>query len=175
VGELFRSRYGTHAGWAHSLAFAAELPAFRGALPEHIASEMAEARSAEKAERAAAKAAKKGSADAALASKATQGVATASAKSFATDADSEGAKVEERARASAEAVPLGAPTARRRPAPQTAGGTAEQPEQKPPKRRRAPPAGAASQEADRETIGGEAPTAAAKSKRVRASAADRRR
>ena len=32
VGELFRGRYGAHAGWAHSLLFAAELPAFRPAL-----------------------------------------------------------------------------------------------------------------------------------------------
>ena len=34
VGELFRSRYGAHAGWAHSVLFAAELPLFKHRLPE---------------------------------------------------------------------------------------------------------------------------------------------
>ena len=33
VGDNFRTRYGAHAGWAHSLLFAAELPIFRGRLP----------------------------------------------------------------------------------------------------------------------------------------------
>ncbi|CAN0407425.1 unnamed protein product, partial [Discosporangium mesarthrocarpum] len=32
VGDLFRERFGEHAGWAHSLLFAAELPAFQVSL-----------------------------------------------------------------------------------------------------------------------------------------------
>ena len=36
VGELFRTKYGAHAGWAHSLLFAAELPQYRSALPETL-------------------------------------------------------------------------------------------------------------------------------------------
>ena len=51
VGELFRDRYGAHAGWAHSLLFAAELPLFRLALPEEMLAEMATFRAAGKASR----------------------------------------------------------------------------------------------------------------------------
>ena len=40
VGDLFRARYGTHAGWAHSLLFAAELPMFSQLIPLHIKEEM---------------------------------------------------------------------------------------------------------------------------------------
>jgi N-glycosylase/DNA lyase len=40
VGEAFRQRFQVHAGWAHSVLFAAELPAFRGALPVEMVSEM---------------------------------------------------------------------------------------------------------------------------------------
>ena len=50
VGELFRARYGaSHAGWAHSLLFAAELPAYKGRLPAAMQAEMAAVREAEKA------------------------------------------------------------------------------------------------------------------------------
>ena len=42
VGDLFRDKYGaSHAGWAHSLLFAAELPNFNTLLPETLRSEMA--------------------------------------------------------------------------------------------------------------------------------------
>ena len=51
VGELFRDRYGAHAGWAHSLLFAAELPLFRPALSEEMLAEMATFRAAGKASR----------------------------------------------------------------------------------------------------------------------------
>lgn len=36
VGDLFRQRFGSHAGWAHSVLFAAELPAFRSLLPDSV-------------------------------------------------------------------------------------------------------------------------------------------
>ena len=48
VGDLFRRRYGEHAGWAHSLLFAAELPAFRGRLPAALQEQMAAARDEER-------------------------------------------------------------------------------------------------------------------------------
>ena len=35
VGEQFRARYGSHAGWAHSVLFAAELPSFRRDAIQH--------------------------------------------------------------------------------------------------------------------------------------------
>ena len=63
VGSLFRSRYGSHAGWAHSVLFAGELPLYRALLPEDVQSEMAafrdeakRARQEEKQARAEAKA-----------------------------------------------------------------------------------------------------------------------
>ena len=34
VGDLFRAGYGDHAGWAHSVLFAGELPQFRSRLPQ---------------------------------------------------------------------------------------------------------------------------------------------
>ena len=65
VGDAFRSRFGSHAGWAHSLLFAAELPSFRQFLPAEMVAEMSAAREGEKAvkaekkaQKAAAKAAK---------------------------------------------------------------------------------------------------------------------
>lgn len=39
VGGLFRDRFGAHAGWAHCLLFAAELPAFADLLPAEVARE----------------------------------------------------------------------------------------------------------------------------------------
>jgi N-glycosylase/DNA lyase len=40
VGDLFRERFGTYAGWAHSLLFVAELPSFRDRLPYDIVEQM---------------------------------------------------------------------------------------------------------------------------------------
>jgi N-glycosylase/DNA lyase len=40
VGALFRDRFGSHAGWAHSVLFAAELPPFKHALPAAMQEEM---------------------------------------------------------------------------------------------------------------------------------------
>jgi len=40
VGSLFRDRFGSHAGWAHSVLFAAELPPFKHALPAAMQEEM---------------------------------------------------------------------------------------------------------------------------------------
>jgi len=48
VGDLFRTRYGPHAGWAHSALFAAELPAFSRRLPAERQEEMAEFRAQER-------------------------------------------------------------------------------------------------------------------------------
>lgn len=61
VGELFRDRFGSHAGWAHSVLFAAELPEFRRRLPERLQEEM---RVYEEEKRGAAVAAKRAKADA---------------------------------------------------------------------------------------------------------------
>ena len=58
VGECFRSRFGTHAGWAHSLLFAAELPAFITLLPTKLQDEVAAFRKVEKEAKAQVKAAK---------------------------------------------------------------------------------------------------------------------
>lgn len=49
VGELFRGRYGAHAGWAHSALFAAELPGFRDRLPPELQQQMADFRAEERA------------------------------------------------------------------------------------------------------------------------------
>jgi N-glycosylase/DNA lyase len=57
-GELFRSRFPSHAGWAHSLLFVAELPSFRGVLPLDIVTQMDEWKEQEKAKKAADKEAK---------------------------------------------------------------------------------------------------------------------
>jgi len=42
VGDLFRTKFGKYAGWAHSLLFVAELPSFRPVLPVDIVNEMIE-------------------------------------------------------------------------------------------------------------------------------------
>jgi N-glycosylase/DNA lyase len=44
IGGLFRSRFPTRAGWAHSLLFVAELPSFRGVLPPDLVEEMDQVR-----------------------------------------------------------------------------------------------------------------------------------
>jgi hypothetical protein len=40
IGRVFRERFGVRAGWAHSVLFAAELPAFRKLLPVGMQEEM---------------------------------------------------------------------------------------------------------------------------------------
>ncbi|KAJ1403227.1 hypothetical protein B484DRAFT_300671, partial [Ochromonadaceae sp. CCMP2298] len=40
VGDVFRDRFGVHAGWAHSVLFAAELGSFREKLPPYLQEEM---------------------------------------------------------------------------------------------------------------------------------------
>jgi len=42
VGDLFRDRFSSYPGWAHSLLFVAELPSFRGVLPIDVVREMDE-------------------------------------------------------------------------------------------------------------------------------------
>ncbi|KAL7525586.1 hypothetical protein ACHAXR_001072 [Thalassiosira sp. AJA248-18] len=42
VGDLFRGRFASYPGWAHSLLFVAELPSFRGILPVDVVKEMDE-------------------------------------------------------------------------------------------------------------------------------------
>jgi len=42
VGDLFRERFDSYPGWAHSLLFVAELPSFRGILPADVVREMDE-------------------------------------------------------------------------------------------------------------------------------------
>jgi len=51
VGNLFRSRYGSHAGWAHSLLFAAELPQFSRYLPTELQDELKRNAAAERGEK----------------------------------------------------------------------------------------------------------------------------
>lgn len=58
VGELFRQRYGAHAGWAHSLLFAAELPQFMPRLPEELQHEISDFKKERRAMRMEAKAKK---------------------------------------------------------------------------------------------------------------------
>jgi len=48
VGDIFRDRFIHHAGWAHSLLFAAELPSLHSRLPKEIIDEMIEWRENEK-------------------------------------------------------------------------------------------------------------------------------
>lgn len=48
VGDLFRQRFGSHAGWAHQLLFAAELQEFRPLLPKEMLQQMEEAREIER-------------------------------------------------------------------------------------------------------------------------------
>ena len=42
VGDLFRSRFPSYSGWAHSLLFVAELPSFRDVLPFDVVQQMDE-------------------------------------------------------------------------------------------------------------------------------------
>ena len=42
VGDIFRSKFTSKAGWAHSVLFAAELPEFRKFLPTLLQEEMKE-------------------------------------------------------------------------------------------------------------------------------------
>lgn len=44
VGDLFRDRFKTKSGWAHSLLFVAELPSFRPTLPDELILEMEKVR-----------------------------------------------------------------------------------------------------------------------------------
>eukprot|EP00611_Tribonema_gayanum_P005200 TRINITY_DN1445_c0_g1_i2.p1 TRINITY_DN1445_c0_g1~~TRINITY_DN1445_c0_g1_i2.p1 ORF type:complete len:371 (+),score=80.58 TRINITY_DN1445_c0_g1_i2:1760-2872(+) len=55
VGELFKKRFGQHAGWAHSLLFAGELPAFQVLLPDALRAEMKAFKAQEKEWKDAAK------------------------------------------------------------------------------------------------------------------------
>jgi N-glycosylase/DNA lyase len=48
VGDHFRGRFGVHAGWAHSLLFAAELPQFTKFLPKEVQEDMEQFRKQEK-------------------------------------------------------------------------------------------------------------------------------
>lgn len=59
VGNLFRDRFSTHSGWAHSLLFVAELPSFRPVLPSDILKEMESFSKKRGAEKKALKTAKK--------------------------------------------------------------------------------------------------------------------
>lgn len=59
VGNLFRSRFSSHAGWAHSLLFVAELPSFKSILPEDIVAQMNEWRDQEQEKKTAEKEARK--------------------------------------------------------------------------------------------------------------------
>ena len=63
VGDLFRDKY-AHAGWAHTVLFAAELPLFADKLPKAVIGEMAAFRALEKAASKDARDAKKARADA---------------------------------------------------------------------------------------------------------------
>eukprot|EP01084_Bolivina_argentea_P010616 19779_1 len=60
VGDLFCSRYGSHAGWAHSVLFCAELPRFAPMLEQSMVDEMAAFRRQEKKIKAAAVAKRRG-------------------------------------------------------------------------------------------------------------------
>ena len=59
VGDSFRTTFGSHAGWAHSLLFAAELPAFADKLPPSLRESMQDFRDNEKRENKDAKLRKK--------------------------------------------------------------------------------------------------------------------
>eukprot|EP00903_Cladosiphon_okamuranus_P011070 g10450.t2 len=58
VGDLFRKRFGDHAGWAHSLLFAAELPGFKAMLSLEMQKEMDEFKRQERDAKAESKAEK---------------------------------------------------------------------------------------------------------------------
>ena len=59
VGDLFRSRFSSRAGWAHSLLFVAELPSFRPVLPLDMVKEMDEWKQYEQEQKRKAKVKKK--------------------------------------------------------------------------------------------------------------------
>lgn len=59
VGDVFRKLFVQHAGWAHSVLFAAELPAFRAQLPEQLINEMRDFEDIVKSEKAEVKMEKK--------------------------------------------------------------------------------------------------------------------
>jgi N-glycosylase/DNA lyase len=59
VGDLFRARFGDYAGWAHSLLFAAELPAFSHRLPPEVHDAIATSKMEERKRKAALKELKK--------------------------------------------------------------------------------------------------------------------
>lgn len=48
VGDVFRATFGSHAGWAHSLLFTAELPVLSDRLPASLLSEMRDFKALEK-------------------------------------------------------------------------------------------------------------------------------
>ena len=58
VGDEFRGRFGEHAGWAHSVLFAGELPDFKPLLPMDLTQDMDDFTAMKRAERAVAKAEK---------------------------------------------------------------------------------------------------------------------
>ena len=51
VADIFRTKFHTYPGWAHSLLFVAELPSYRSVLPHHIIEEMDKFRHDEKLEK----------------------------------------------------------------------------------------------------------------------------
>jgi hypothetical protein len=51
IGDVFRTRFGQYAGWAHSLLFCAELSDYKHHLPEHLVAEMDEFNASKKAQR----------------------------------------------------------------------------------------------------------------------------
>jgi HhH-GPD superfamily base excision DNA repair protein len=55
VGDLFRQRFGDHAGWAHSLLFAGEISAFKSRLPASLREQMDAFKAQEKEKKAATK------------------------------------------------------------------------------------------------------------------------
>jgi N-glycosylase/DNA lyase len=58
VGDVFRERFPSKAGWAHSLLFVAELPSFRAVLPKRLVKEMQDFQREEKLRKQEAKEAK---------------------------------------------------------------------------------------------------------------------
>ena len=86
VGELFRQRVGSHAGWGHQLLFAAELQEFRPLLPASMLRQMEEAREIERAIKAREKKEK----DARRAAKEEAAAAAAAGESSGVAADTTG-------------------------------------------------------------------------------------
>jgi len=127
VGDLFRGRFqgpaaagtvdeaetgvGTksrtvgRAGWAHSLLFAAELPAFRALLPASLRGEMARFRDDERAKAAEAKAKKRTDREAKAAAEKGGAAGTARVEPRAAQGTGVGAAVDEDASANSGATP----------------------------------------------------------------------